>query len=115
MSIDIKNDQPFKGMPNSYHIIWCDPDENFYEIRLGNAHVKLGKSIYEKLLLHPKLTELHGEMYDHITIDEFAKLSEEQVAHLVSLGVNLISNNKSDKKAKVRHKVPYWANDWRKN
>lgn len=114
MSIDIKNDTPLNGVSNSYHMTWCEPDEDFYEIRLGNTYVRFGKSVYEKLLSHTVLTKHRGEMFDTLIIDEFASLSEEQVEHLVSLGANIISNGKADKKPKVKHKIPYWANDYRR-
>lgn len=115
MTINIENDEPLKGMKNKYVAMWDTPDDCYYEIRVGEVTARFGSAMYERILAHPVLIE-ECKKYDHITINEFVKLSEAQLAYLIfESGAKIICNSDHPKKQhKPKHNIPYWANDWRK-
>ena len=115
MTINIENDESLKGMKKKYIGTWDTPDECYYEIRVGGVTARFGSAMSDKILTHPILIE-ECKKYDHITIDEFRKLSEAQLAYIISeTGAKIICNSDHPKKQhNPKHNIPYWAQDWRK-
>jgi len=74
---------------------WFTPSEDYYEFRMQDGSwIRMGKSFYDKLLVHPEVTR-QSEI-THAWIDDAKQLED------------------SKKKHKAKQQIPYWANNWRK-